>query len=202
MEKPQNRKRQEKKYIISNSEATKLEKHIITQGFYINHQSNVINNVYLDDQECSSMNENINGDEVRSKHRIRWYENENQFVLEEKIKQSSSGSKKKRPLVAKDLNEAVHMACTITKKNPVIQNSYNRRYFINGKTRITIDRNLRFELPLTGSWKNFDNVIVEVKYDTSDVLNSRSFLIREMQLTKFSKFLEGLKAFGRIPISE
>ena len=148
------------------------------------------------------MNENINGDAVRSKHRIRWYGNEHQFILEEKIKQSSSGSKKKQPLVAMDLNEAINMACVMTKKFPVIQNSYNRRYYIKGKIRITLDRNLKFKMPFTESWKNFNKVIVEVKYDTSEIFNSEDYLIREMQLTKFSKYLEGLKVFGRIPISE
>jgi hypothetical protein len=201
MEKPQNRKRQEKKYIISNSAANKLEKHLTSLGFYIHHKTNVVNNVYLDDQKFNSMKENINGDEVRSKYRIRWYDYENEFTLEEKIKQSSSGSKKKQKLVATDLNEAIHMACVITKKYPVIQNSYIRRYYIKGKTRITLDRDLKFKIPLAESSKNFNKVIVEVKYDTSVMFNTEDYLIREMQLTKFSKYLEGLKVCGIIPIS-
>ena len=202
MEKPQNRKRQEKKYVISNSTANRLEKHLTLLGFYIHHKSNVVNNVYLDDQKFNSMNENINGDAVRSKYRIRWYDHDNEFILEEKIKQSSSGSKKKQKLVAADLNEAIHMACVITKKYPVIQNSYIRRYYIKDKTRVTLDRDLKFKIPLTESSKNFNKVIVEVKYDTSVMFNTEEYLVREMQLTKFSKYLEGLKVCGIIPISE
>jgi hypothetical protein len=64
--------------------------------------------------------------------------------------------------------------------------------------RITIDTNLKFNLPFISNFKSFDKAIVEIKYDTQEIFDISSIINNYTQLTKFSKYLEGLKTFNRI----
>lgn len=195
MENHQNNFRQEKKYILRQSQVNKFERNLIQNGFKLNHLSNIINNIYFDTSKMNSMHENINGDNLRSKHRIRWYDGSNKFVLEEKIKLSSSGFKKRINLKASSIKKAIKESEILTGKKAVIQNSYLRQYYIKNGIRVTIDRKLNFKIPLTINSKCYPNIIVEVKFDTYINFNPKEILVSGMKLTKFSKFLEGLTVF-------
>ena len=195
MENHQNNFRQEKKYILYQSQVNEFERNLIQNGFKLNHLSNIINNIYFDTSKKNSMQENINGDNLRSKHRIRWYDGSNRFVLEEKIKLSSSGFKKRIKLKASSVKKAIKESEILTKKKAVIQNSYLRQYYIKNGIRVTIDRKLNFKIPLTINSKYYPNIIVEIKFDTGMNYNPQEILVSGMKLTKFSKFLEGLTAF-------
>lgn len=141
------------------------------------------------------MHENINGDNLRSKHRIRWYDGSKRFVLEEKIKLSSSGFKNRINLKASSVKKAIKESEILTGKKAVIQNSYLRQYYIKNSIRVTIDRKLNFKIPLTLNSKYYPNIIVELKFNTHLNYNPEEILIPGMKLTKFSKFLEGLTVF-------
>lgn len=190
--------RQEKKYFFKIHEIIDFEKIIIKLGFKLNHLPNTVNNIYFDDIQKSSAIENIEGEEMRSKHRIRWYnDNESKIVLEKKIKFSSSGTKERIILKSKDSNKSIIEAERLTGKKAIIQNSYFRKYYLKGNIRITIDTDLKFKLPKTNNFKIFKGVIVEIKYNTSDDLNVSKLINNYSQLGKFSKYLEGLKQFNR-----
>jgi hypothetical protein len=190
--------RQEKKYIFSLKDINKFEKNINKLGFKINHLPNVVNNIYFEDYKFTSAIENIEGNTLRSKYRIRWYNEEKKFQLEQKIKRSSSGYKKKKKLNSKNLGSAIEEVSIFLNKKPIIQNSYFRKYYLKNKMRITIDTNLKFNLPFTSNFKSFDKSIVEIKYDTQEIFDLSSIINNYTQLTKFSKYLEGLKTFNRI----
>ena len=190
--------RQEKKYILSINELNNFEKKLIYFGFKLNHSHNKLNNIYFDDLGFSSAVQNINGDLFRSKHRIRWYNDNNNYVLEEKIKKSSSGCKLKINLKSKSLFDALNEVEEMTNKKPVVQNSYNRSYYIYKKSRITIDKNIRFKLPKMTFEKVYLNSIIEVKYNTEDLIDLNAIFNNFSQLSKFSKYLEGLKSFNLI----
>jgi|SaaInlStandDraft_1057018.scaffolds.fasta_scaffold08605_4 hypothetical protein len=200
MENPQNKidLRQENKYLISLSKINIFEKKIINLGFKLNHLPNIINNIYFDTNLMKSALENIEGDEKRAKYRIRWYNNDDNFVLEKKIKLSSSGYKEKESLVSKDYRSAIFEVTELIKQNPVIKNSYFRKYYIKEDIRITIDTELKFYLPTSETFKSYFNSIVEIKYSTNEIHNLFDKLDIETQLTKFSKYITGLEAFGRI----
>jgi hypothetical protein len=83
----------------------------------------------------------------------------------------------------------------LTGKKAVIQNSYLRQYYIKNGIRVTIDRKLKFKIPLTINSKYYPNIVVEVKFDTYINYNPKEILVSGMKLTKFSKFLEGLTVF-------
>ena len=201
MEKLQNNiiLRQEKKYIFKIDEVYEFEKKIIKLGFKLKHLPNIVNNIYFEDYSMSSAIENIEGDKNRSKHRIRWYnENESKITLEKKIKISSSGTKEKTILESDNFQEAILEAEKLINKKAIIQNSYFRKYYQKENIRITIDKDLKFKLPKTNSIKIFKDAIVEIKYNTKDNFNVSKLLNNYSQLTKFSKYLEGLKLFERI----
>lgn len=200
MENPQNKidLRQENKYLISLSKINIFEKKIINLGFKLNHLPNIINNIYFDNNLMKSALENIEGDEKRAKYRIRWYNNDDNFVLEKKIKLSSSGYKEKESLLSKDYRSAIFEVTELIKQNPVIKNSYFRKYYIKEDIRITIDTELKFYLPTSETFKSYFNSIVEIKYSTNKIHNLFDKLDIETQLTKFSKYITGLEAFGRI----
>jgi hypothetical protein len=188
--------RQEKKYILSMYETSNLERKIISDGFQINHLPNHINNIYLEDYFKSSALENVEGDSKREKHRIRWYNNEKKFTLETKIKLSSSGKKNKFFLKSNNLKEACEESEKITNKKIIIQNSYFRKYYHFNGIRITIDQSLRFKLPNTETWKFHKSDILEIKFDTINNFNISKYVNNFSQLTKFSKYLQGLKQFN------
>lgn len=142
--------------------------------------------------------ENIEGDEKRAKYRIRWYNNDDNYVLEKKIKLSSSGYKEKENLTSKDYKSALLEVTDLINQKPVIKNSYFRKYYIKDDIRITIDTDLKFYLPTSETFKSYSNSIVEIKYSTDKIHNLLDKLDIGTQLTKFSKYVNGLEAFGRI----
>lgn len=193
----QNSLRQEKKYLIASNQVSKFEKKLISAGFFLNHNSNIINNIYLDDVNKSALNENIEGDCIREKYRIRFYNNEKKFILEKKIKLSSSGKKNKILLKSKKIEDAIKESEILNNKKAVIQNQYFRRYYVKGELRITIDTNLRYNVPLKNKFKFFNESVIEVKYNSKslyfNILNKNLF--SGLQLTKFSKYANGMMHF-------
>lgn len=191
--------RQEKKYIFKIHKVYEFEKKIIKLGFKLKHLPNIVNNIYFEDYNMSSAIENIEGDKNRSKYRIRWYNSdENRIILERKIKISSSGTKEKTILESNKFQDAIVEAEKLINKKAIIQNSYYRKYYEKENIRITIDTDLKFKLPKTDSVKIFKDAIVEFKYNTNENFNVSKLLNKYSQLTKFSKYLEGLKQFDRI----
>lgn len=187
--------RQEKKYLLHQCKLSEFERKINLIGFRVNHEPNLINNIYFEDNLMTSASEGIEGDTNRCKYRMRWYNNASEFTIENKIKLSSSGKKIKSVLKAKSLTEALEEARFIFKRQPIIQNSYNRRYYIKDEFRITIDTNLKFNIPFSKTFKTFKKCIIEVKYKTEDHYSLDYITEDKLQLTKFSKYLKGLEFF-------
>ena len=190
--------RQEKKYLFHRQRLNYVEQKLISMGFKVNHDPNFVNNIYLDNFFNSAAIESIEGDAIREKFRIRWYNNSNSYTLESKIRLSSSGYKNKKKLYGLLLNDAVKEAEKITTRRSIIQNQYFRRYYIRDDIRITLDSQLKFSLPKSNIYKNYKFCVMEIKYNTEfqpfcDQLNENLF-----QLTKFSKYLEGLKSFNLV----
>lgn len=187
--------RQEKKYLLRSIELPSFEKKILKLGFRIKHLPNVVNNIYFDDRNFTSAMENIEGDQIRSKYRIRWYDEKNVYTLEKKIKYSSSGDKVITNLNSMTLIEAIKEVKSILPDyEPVVQNQYRRNYYELDSFRITIDSRLVFSRPFSDRIIFSDKNVVEIKYDTEiDHLFKEVFSFLP-QLTKFSKYLEGLNS--------
>ena len=190
--------RQEKKYTFQRGQLNNVEHKLISSGFKLNHAHNYVHNIYFDNYLISGASESVEGDAIRKKYRLRWYNENNSFVLESKVRLSSSGYKNKKQINSSTLNDAVKEVEFIIKRQAIIQNSYFRRYYIKNNVRVTLDDNLKFSLPLSNVYKNSKHCVMEVKYKTEFISLFNELNQNHFQLTKFSKYLEGLKAFSLI----
>ena len=190
--------RQEKKYTFPKGQLNNVEHKLISSGFKLNHANNYVHNIYFDNYLTSGALESVEGDAIRKKFRLRWYNENKSFVLESKIRLSSSGYKNRTNINCSTLNDAVKEVEFITKRQAIIQNSYYRRYYIKNNVRVTLDNDLKFSLPLSNVYKNSKYCVMEVKYKTKFISLFNELNQNQFQLTKFSKYLEGLKAFSLI----
>lgn len=154
-------------------------------------EDRTVNSIYLDDVYLNSMNENIQGIAVRSKWRLRWY---NDWVgkasLEKKQKFGYVGTKQNYHV---DLGSDVHSYITqkraienqlprkvftqISHLEPKVKVSYNRSYWRSNfyDVRLTVDEDVRYyrtnkfrkfgdEIPLNRDIE----VLLEIKYPDSN----------------------------------
>ena len=155
--------------------------------FHIQHPKRYVNSIYFDDNNYTSIKDNLDGVSERSKFRLRWY-GKNSFVLhnpklEIKIKENFLIYKEIFPLEKLDnlnLKNINHVKLINNEVNNMIKKKllfanitthYERLYLVsfNKKVRATIDYNLNgtnfncyFQNPISKSCKD---VIVELKYN-------------------------------------
>ena len=155
--------------------------------FHIQHPKRHVNSIYFDDNNYTSIKDNLDGVSDRSKYRVRWY-GKNSFVLhnpklEIKIKKNFLNYKKIFPLEKLDnlnIKNINHVKLINNEVNNIIKKKllftnitthYERLYLIsyNKKIRATIDYNLKgtkfncyFQNPI---FKASRDVIVEFKYN-------------------------------------
>lgn len=153
-----------------------------------------VNNIYYDDQSMSFYHQNVSGDELRDKYRLRWYgdtfESIENPVLEIKKKYGTVGdklsfalSKKTYSLkqdsiqeiqkkVALAIQEAhtPELAIKLANLSPSLFNSYERRYFLSDceNYRMTIDYNMTFYNPHFPKYiiskEQLPDIVLELKY--------------------------------------
>jgi SPX domain protein involved in polyphosphate accumulation len=146
----------------------------------------LVNSIYFDDFNYTSVKENLEGDNDKMKIRLRWY-GKNCYILknpklEIKIKKQFQNYKiiKKLDILnnlniknlknAKFISETVNSIYNKKKIIPVSTTHYNRFYFIssNNLIRSTLDKNLSVSrvnnnifIPV---FRNFNKIILELKY--------------------------------------
>lgn len=195
--------RYERKYVFHQTKYFNLISQLYKKGFYKIHDSRVVNNIYLDDWNFSSVIDNIDGISDRKKHRIRWYGNPfalSEKFYEQKIKNGFIGVKELNSLGIFKLDsiQSVHDMYNKELANqfkidlqPKLYNSYRRKYFSNSKQkiRITVDSELFFYSPITKLTFNDFKTIVEIKYDRyHPFLNE----FKNYNMTKYSKYVKGI----------
>jgi len=176
-----------------------------------------INSIYLDDYSYSSLEESFEGNSLRTKTRIRWYDfpqTQVSAVLELKKKQGVYSWKHlyencyqidpKAIKWSSFINFLDKERINIIKPNfaPKSLVSYTRSYYasFDGKVRITIDRNLKTYQQTNSSRPNItfhrehlNTVVLEIKVHAKD-----SHLVREVckdipfNAQRFSKYCESL----------
>tara|TARA_B110000259_G_C13957497_1_gene379344 strand:- start:44 stop:721 length:678 start_codon:yes stop_codon:yes gene_type:complete len=183
----------------------------------------VVNSLYFDDMNFSSVQDNLIGLANRKKMRLRWYDNnllDKRAIFEIKKRNGRLGSKdtfkidslygslmdlkinEVSNLITKDLlNKEIVLSEYL---QSTLQVSYERQYYKNFEDiRVTIDRNIGFSYPMLQQ-KMTPNMqllypysILEVKFDPKD--KSAAFsIIKSLGLTpkRHSKYLAGMAAFG------
>lgn len=212
MVEPQNKYRYEKKFLISYSNLTEFLKSIYNNCYFEIYTKRQVNNLYFDDFNFTSFNENIDGLSDRNKYRIRWYgstfENSKK-IIEIKLKTEFLNKKEKLDIGDKTLkslsgieyffsdiqSELLQLKNFrfynfINKRIPTLFNSYKRMYFseINRKIRITVDTDLYFFSPITQIKTIESMVVVEIKYDSEDMFKNT---FKNLTYTRYSKYVKG-----------
>ena len=183
----------------------------------------VVNSLYFDDMNFSSIQDNLIGLANRKKMRLRWYDNnllDKRAIFEIKKRNGRLGSKdtfridslygslmdlkinEVSNLISKDLlNKEIVLSEYL---QSTLQVSYERQYYKNFENiRVTIDRNIGFSYPMLQQKMTpnkqllYPYSILEVKFDAKD--KSAAFsIIKSLGLTpkRHSKYLAGMAAFG------
>ena len=203
----------ERKFRIENMELRHVLLHlkIHPASFYRLYQDRTINNIYFDTPNMACAHDNLDGNNIRKKYRIRWYGKDQHTltkpILEVKYKENLLGGKDHIALpdfklsqideITKATNEAIPNQHSL---QPVLLSSYDRSYWStrDKKFRITIDHNLRFHSLLhTRSFKKYNcrdkAIIMEIKYEQEyeNELNRITELF-PFRLSKNSKYVNGL----------
>lgn len=193
----------------------KNDKNVMDDGTYF------IRSLYLDNYNDTSFYQVLNGISEREKYRIRYYNNDlNYICLEKKYKINNMTYKTSYRISKKELMDLLNNKLDINKNNnkllnefilkikfmgykPTVIIDYNRIPFVYeaGNVRITLDYNIAIDTRVDNFLKKEgqavpiiekDYCILEVKYD--DFLpNYISWLvnINELEQTAYSKYLNG-----------
>jgi SPX domain protein involved in polyphosphate accumulation len=209
--------RYERKYLTQDYGPHQLEQQLLLHPAFfrqIYHQRKVWS-IYFDTPELDYYHTNIHGAFKRKKIRVRWYEDQQQLSnlqIEVKIKTGELIKKINIPIEKKIIEISLEKITRIVQNqleayipeavniNPVMVNSYQRKYFLSRSTgmRITIDSDLRFQQ--AGSWQNekteqrLDATILECKYSVQDDPNLANIAQGlPLSITRSSKYILGIQ---------
>lgn len=162
-----------------------------------------VNNIYFDDLDMNFYKQNVSGDGLREKYRLRWYGNTFSEIknptLEIKKKYGEVGDKFsfklkgfetslksnstyeiKNWVVDQAINAGeIALATNLKNITPALLNTYERRYFLShcGKYRITLDYNMAFMSPQATNFEasriTAKDICLELKYNTKHDTESR-----------------------------
>ena len=221
--------RYERKYYLSDVEYDFVRTLILNhpasfrKAFY----PRMINNIYFDTPGFDFFYDNVNGNYIRKKIRIRWYDetfaHQKKLTLEYKLKNGLLGDKISYPLadiytgegfeIEQMRNEIDANQLPIQVKNealvnyPTLLNRYIREYFISddNKCRITLDKNLSFFRIHSGknlflvNYHLSGDLIMEMKYDPVDEPVAESISQHfPFRVTKSSKYVLGVQSLYAI----
>ena len=186
--------------------------------------SRKINNIYFDNLDLDSYQENLSGVSSRTKLRLRWYGetfNPPRAALELKMRRNKLGWKlshdiilgnsKLTSLTWRELEEELRQQVPpdlgihlLLSSFPVLVNRYNRDYFLSsdGLVRVTVDTNLKYYDQRNGNGINcsFENIapeilVMEFKSAASDTDSLESAIESvTLQKTRNSKYVTGLSS--------
>jgi len=207
-----NKYRYERKYIINYNYLQQFLSSLYSKNFIKKFPLRKVNNVYFDDYDFTSLNENIDGLSVRKKHRIRWYGNAfniSDKTIEIKLKNEFLNTKENFlvpsqklkslmdiPIFYKELmnlvleSDNLNLFNLMVSKRPTLFNTYERMYFEDpiNNVRITIDDRLEYFSPITKMKYKEKFIIIEAKYNNEQKFQNN---FNNLSLTRYSKYVKG-----------
>lgn len=193
----------ELKYLIPFDQINTFVSMIFAKGFNEVYERREVNSIYFDDDASTNLYDSINGLPKRKKIRVRWYSNDKNVLIEEKIKVNDLGFKSVQK-ISIDLHNLVGNLSNVYElsffriKNlkPVSFVKYERNYFHHSlfDTRITVDSQIEtidFKTNISRALRSY--AVLETKYKPG-----RSIVFPfERFNQKFSKY-----QFSRIGLSD
>jgi len=195
-------------------------------NFQCPYPQRVVNSIYYDTEDLFFARQNINGDGLRTKIRIRFYNYDLSIAnLEVKYKSFSVGKKFVKPFSLKDklpdyrslkfflenLDEIPFFYLPCLQPNLFV--SYSRKYWISkvfDGVRITLDSNILVKELLDYDCLNNlmkyqipleDLSVLEIKYESDQAVNNFAKYLSSMtnlRRSRFSKYIIGLKYTSQI----
>jgi hypothetical protein len=221
---PERELRYEVKFVAPPTKRSEVEAWIRTHpsSFRMAYPPRRVNNVYFDDCDLSTYEENLTGISRRMKIRFRWYgtdPTEPQGTLEFKMKRNRLGWKENFPVVGlklagrpwgeivRSLRAQLPLEGRVwfdRYPQPILINYYWRHYFVShdGRVRVTFDDDQmvcdqRFhDVPNFSSCVNLpDAMIVEVKAAAEDLeLAGRAIQRIPIRVGRHSKYVVGVQS--------
>ena len=189
--------RKEKKYRVTKFESQKLFKVLSLDGMKLLHKPRVINSIYFDNYSYDMFYNSEEGVVPRKKIRIRWYNNNVNFILEKKTSSVEGRFKLSNKLyILKSINQIENH--NMIDKNygyiyPSLKVSYERAYYTFRDMRVTFDKNINYiNLRNAPSILHQDpeNVIeIKVQEEFSDDVIEK---FMPYSTSRFSKYSRGL----------
>ena len=189
--------RKEKKFRVTLSEFYRLQRLLEKQGMEELFKPRVITSIYFDTLDLNMFKDSEEGVLPRKKVRIRWYDEDKKFTLENKTSSIEGRYKVTRKLGSSHSDKEI-----ITKNRmdsqygliqPILKVSYERSYFELNNMRITFDKNITYQyLRYTNYRKYYEpERVVEIKIPISC---PDDFVEKQIPYptARFSKYSRGL----------
>ena len=180
----------EKKWLFKNTLYPEILLSLYRSNFYFKeqHSSRLINSIYFDTNNLDCINDNLDGINIRKKFRVRWYGDSkilNFANFEIKCKKNFESYKKiislnKFKNFDITMNNNIQLLTQYINRNvllnvnlkPINLIHYQRLYLIssNKLIRATLDYNIKSKRIINFNnpfFANFNDVILELKYDTN-----------------------------------
>ena len=182
-------RRIEEKLVFPSSEKGKYLNKFFSDGFQYIFPSRQITSIYYENINFDIYKDSLEGVVPRKKIRIR--EKFDNLYLEEKIKLPDGKYKTSKKI--NDIPNVIHdKSYGIVKK--ICKITYSRSYLSNGKIRLTLDSDLKFENLINRYVFNMNNNII-LEYKILDDFSSSENYInshKELNSFKFSKYEQAI----------
>ena len=188
--------RKEKKFRVTISDYHKFQDQLCKQGMLTLFEPRVVNSIYFDTVNLKMFYDSEEGVLPRKKVRIRWYNTEKIFTLENKISSIEGRFKVTHRLDNNILDNELLNDNRIDEIygaiQPVLKVSYERSYFIFNQMRITFDKNITYENLKYGNKQKYyePERVIEIKIPPNFSDDFLEQLI-PYPTTRFSKYSRG-----------
>ena len=189
--------RKEKKIRVTVNEFFKLQSLLQQKGMKALFKPRVISSVYLDTVDMNMFHDSEEGVLPRKKVRIRWYNEDKKFTLENKTSSIEGRFKVTSKFDSSLLDNELKMKSRIDSQygliQPILKVSYERSYFMLNNMRITFDKNITYQYLRTANNRKYfePERVVEIKIPVSC---SDDFVEKHIPYptARFSKYSRGL----------
>jgi len=189
--------RKEKKIRVTVNEFFKLQSLLQQRGMKSLFKPRVISSIYLDTVDMNMFHDSEEGVLPRKKVRIRWYNEDKKFTLENKTSSIEGRFKVTSKLDSSILDNELKIKSRMDSQygliQPILKVSYERSYFMLNNMRITFDKNITYQYLRTANNRKYfePERVVEIKIPVSC---SDDFVEKHIPYptARFSKYSRGL----------
>ena len=188
--------RKEKKIRVTVNEFFKLQSLLQQKGMKSLFKPRVISSIYLDTVDMNMFHDSEEGVLPRKKVRIRWYNEDKKFTLENKTSSIEGRFKVTSKLDSSILDNELKIKSRMDSQygliQPILKVSYERSYFMLNNMRITFDKNITYENLKYGNKQKYyePERVIEIKIPP----NFSDDFIEQLipyPTTRFSKYSRG-----------